>query len=49
MPQSMKDIFYHALLTRAAYANLDENSDTSWNKLIDDKQSAIYADMADFI
>ena len=36
MPQSMKDIFYHALLARAAYANLDENSDTSWNKLIDD-------------
>lgn len=29
MSQSIEDIFYHALLARAAYANLDENSDSS--------------------
>ena len=31
MSQSMKDIFYHALLARAAYANMDENSDSSYS------------------
>ncbi|CAN6960709.1 hypothetical protein NYA8BAC_01528 [Psychrobacter okhotskensis] len=29
MSQSIKDIFYYALLTRAAYEDMDENSDSS--------------------
>ena len=49
MSQSIKDIFYHALLARAAYANMEDN-DTSWDELTKrDGQSKMHEAMADFI
>ena len=48
MSQSMKDIFYHALLARAAYAEI-EDKDTMLDKLKNDPQSAMSEKMADFI
>lgn len=48
----MKDIFYHALLARAAYANLkktsDDNQQAEWDKLLSG-QSAMTESMAKFI
>lgn len=51
MPQSMKDIFYHALLARAAYAELETNDKReNYDSLTDlSGQSAMYKDMAEFI
>lgn len=50
MSQSMKDIFYHALLARAAYAELDGNLENDLLKLKDlTGQSAMHEAMADFI
>lgn len=49
MSQSMKDIFYHALLARAAYANMKNNESDEWRLLQTEEQSAMYAEMADFI
>ncbi|WP_367106293.1 hypothetical protein [uncultured Psychrobacter sp.] len=49
MSQSMKDIFYHALLARAVYTNM-KNNDTSWDGLTrEDGQSKMSEEMADFI
>ncbi|MED6317501.1 MAG: hypothetical protein VYA60_09750 [Pseudomonadota bacterium] len=49
MSQSIKNIFYHALLARAAYANMEDN-DTSWDELTKrDGQSKMHEAMADFI
>ena len=49
MSQSVKDIFYHALLARAAYANMEDN-DTSWDELTKrDGQSKMHEAMAEFI
>ena len=49
MSQSVKDIFYHALLARAAYSEMESNDLNNWEKLKSDKQSAMYKDMAEFI
>lgn len=49
MSQSMKDIFYHALLARAAYSEMKSNDLGNWEKLKSNKQSAMYTDIADFI
>ena len=50
MSQSIKDIFYHALLARAAYAELDGNLENDLLKLKDSTgQSAMDTDMAEFI
>jgi hypothetical protein len=44
----MKDIFYHALLVRAAYSEIDDK-DTMLDKLKNDPQSAMHEKMAEFI
>ncbi|WP_299329176.1 hypothetical protein [uncultured Psychrobacter sp.] len=49
MSQSMKDIFYHALLARAAYANMNNNKSDEWRLLQTESQSAMHKAMADFI
>ena len=49
MSQSVKDIFYHALLARAAYSDMESNDLNNWEKLKSDKQSAMHKDMAEFI
>ncbi|PYE36601.1 hypothetical protein [Psychrobacter fozii] len=49
MSQSVKDIFYHALLARAAYSEMESNDLNNWEKLKSDKQSAMHKDMAEFI
>lgn len=49
MSQSMKDIFYHALLARAAYANMNNNDSDEWRLLQTESQSAMHEAMADFI
>ncbi|WP_201592892.1 hypothetical protein [Psychrobacter fozii] len=51
MSQSVKDIFYHALLARAAYAELETNDKReNYDSLTDlSGQSAMYKDMAEFI
>ena len=50
MPQSIKDIFYHALLARAAYSEMKSNDLQDWSLLEDEAgQSIMYADMVDFI
>ena len=48
MSQSMKDIFYHALLARAAYAEI-EKSDEMLLKLQNSPQSDMDKAMADFV
>lgn len=52
MSQSIKDIFYHALLARTAYAEINEVDESKmqsqWDTLREG-QSAMYADMADFV
>lgn len=51
MSQSMKDIFYHALLARAAYAELETDDKLeNYNSLTDlSGQSKMHKEMADFI
>jgi|GEM_PF-1909444 hypothetical protein len=49
MSQSVKDIFYHALLARAAYANMNNNESDEWRLLQTESQSAMHEAMADFI
>lgn len=50
MSQSIKDIFYHALLARASYSEMKSNDLQDWSLLEDEAgQSAMYKDMADFI
>lgn len=51
MSESMKDIFYHALLARAAYAELETNDKKeNYDSLTDlSGQSAMHKEMADFI
>ncbi|BFN00860.1 hypothetical protein MOXK02_24200 (plasmid) [Moraxella sp. K02] len=33
MTATMKDIFYHALLARASYSDMKDNTEISWKKL----------------
>ncbi|MGE6440601.1 hypothetical protein ACQKC9_03435 [Psychrobacter sp. NPDC078409] len=50
MSQSVKGIFYHVLLARAAYSEMKSNDFQDWSLLEGEAgQSTMYADMVDFI